>query len=127
VHSAPLSGRPGPERGIYLSTGGAPRPFRTLGFLQVRGYGTNVAGIADVGDVALDGAVRGTLASEALRMGGDGVVNIEFLDENPVTPAERAAALSNSVSGALGSGPAGVQTKERTVLVTGEVVQFLDP
>lgn len=125
VRGGPLSDRPQTRQGMYLSTGGAPRAFRTLGFVQLRGYGVNVAGFADVGDAALDSTVRGRLAEEAAKMGGDGVINIEFLDENPQTMAERVSAMSQSVTQTLETGQPQVQTKDRWVTVTGEVVQFV--
>ena len=127
VKGGPLSNRPDTEKkGVYLTTGGSPRPFRTLGFAQVRGYGVNVAGIADLGDAALDGTIRGTLAAEAAKMGGDAVINIEFLDENPQTPAERAAAAANTVNSSMQGKPQ-VETKDRWVTVTGEIIQFVGP
>lgn len=126
VRSGPLSGRPDPGRGVYLSTGGSPRPFRTLGFIQIRGYGVNIAGIQDVGDAALDGTVRGRMAEEAAKMGGDAVVNIEFLDENPQTPYERAAAASSTWNQSMKTGQPQIQTQDRYVTVTGEVIQFVD-
>ncbi len=130
VRGSKLSDRPYDGRGIYLSTGTADRPFRTLGFVQVRGYGVEIAGVMDAGDAALDGAIRGHLADAAARMGGDGVIHIEFLDENPSTPVERANAAATSV-GNLSRPPSqggggGVQTKNRYVTVTGEVIQFLE-
>jgi len=124
VKGGPLSGRPDPGRGIYLSTGGSPRPFRTLGFTEIRGYGVNVAGIADVGDAALDGTVRGKLVEVAAQMGGDAVINIEFLDENPSTPVERISAASSVISGAQTGRPQ-IETKDRWVTVTGEIVKFV--
>ncbi len=128
VKSGPLSSRPGVgQKGIYLTTGGSPRPFRTLGFAQIRGYGVNVAGMADVGDAALDGTIRGRLAEEAAKMGGDAVINIEFIDENPQTPAERAAAAANTVNRSMESGTPQVETKDRWVTVTGEIIQFVGP
>lgn len=127
VKGGPLSNRPEAGRkGIYLTTGGSPRPFRTLGFAQIRGYGINVAGIADVGDAALDGTIRGRLADEAAKMGGDAVINIEFLDENPQTPAERAAAAANTINSSARGRPQ-VETKDRWVTVTGEIIQFVGP
>lgn len=125
VHGSKLSDRPDDGRSIYLSTGGSPRPFRTLGFAQIRGYGVEIAGALDVGDAALDGAIKGSLAATAARMGGDGVVNIEFLDENPSTPVERGQALASSI-GNIASGRQGPETKDRYVTVTGEVIKFLD-
>ena len=111
-------------RGLYLSTGGSPWPFRTLGFAQVTGYGVTVAGVADMGNAAIDQTVQGALADAALKMGGDGVIHIEFEDENPPTDAERAADLSESISNGL-SGQGSVTTRSRNVIVTGEVIQFL--
>jgi hypothetical protein len=124
VRGSPLSSRP-PEdgRGIYLSTGGAPRPYRTLGFAQVTGYGVTVAGFSDVGEAGLDGVIRGTLTQVAAQMGGDGVIHIEFTDENPPTEVERISDLSESVTN-FGQG-SGVKTRNRAVIVTGEIVQFL--
>ena len=120
-----LSDRP-PEggRGLYLSTGGAPRPYRTVGFAQVLGYGVTVAGASDLGDAALDSTIKKSLVDTALRMGGDGIINIEFEDENPPTAVERASDLSQSISNAA-SGRGGVKTRGRSVVVTGEVIQFL--
>lgn len=120
-----LSDRP-PDggRGLYLSTGGAPRPYRTLGFAQVLGHGVTVAGVSDLGDAALDSTIKKSLVDTALRMGGDGVINIEFEDENPPTGVERAADLSESISNAA-SGRGGVKTRARNVIVTGEVIQFI--
>lgn len=127
VKSGPLSGRPDPGRGIYLSTGGSPRPFRTLGFVQIRGYGVNIAGLADVGDAALDGTVRGRLVEEAAKMGGDAVVHIEFLDENPPTTYERVQAVASSVQRSAETGTPQIETKDRWVTVTGEIIKYLAP
>ncbi len=125
VRGSPLSHRP-PEdgRGIFLSTGGAPRAYRTLGFAQVTGYGVTVAGVSDVGEAGLDSTIRGTLSQVASQMGGDGVINIEFIDENPPTEVERVSDLSETVSGAF-SGKGQIKTRNRSVIVTGEVIQFL--
>lgn len=125
VHGAPLSGRPGRSDRIYLSTGGSPRPYRTLGFVQVQGYGVEVAGLAQVGDAALDGTIQGALVQAASQMGGNGVIHIEFLDTNPSTPVERAQAAAKSVQN-ITSGSGGVETKDRVVIATGEVIQFLE-
>ena len=125
VRGSPLSNRPPDDtRGIYLSTGGAPRAYRTLGFAQVTGYGVTVAGVSDVGEAGLDSTIRGTLSQVASQMGGDGVINIEFIDENPPTEVERVSDLSETVSGAF-SGKGQVKTRNRSVVVTGEVIQFL--
>lgn len=124
VHGGKLSDRPHDGRGIYLSTGSSDRPYRTLGFIQVRGHGVEVAGLVEVGDAALDGTIKGALATEAARMGGDGVLHIEFLDENPSTPAERAQSASRSIQSVF-SGQAQVEQKPRYVTATGEVVKFL--
>ena len=126
VRGSPLSHRPPDDgRGIYLSTGGAPRAYRTLGFAQVTGYGVTVAGFSDMGEAGLDGTIRGTLSQVASRMGGDGVIHIEFLDENPPTDADRISDLSESVSNALSGSGGGVKTRNRAVVVTGEIIQFL--
>jgi len=126
VRGSPLSHRPPDDgRGIYLSTGGAPRAYRTLGFAQVTGYGVTVAGVSDMGEAGLDGTIRGTLSQVASRMGGDGVIHIEFLDENPPTDADRISDLSESVSSALSGSGGGVKTRNRAVVVTGEIIQFL--
>ena len=124
-YGSKLSDRPPREgRRLYLSTGSAPRAYRTLGFTQVTGYGVTVAGIADVGQAALDPTIQGALVDAALRMGGHGVIHIEFEDENPPTDAERASDLSESLSQGL-RGQGGVKTRGRTVRVTGEVIQFV--
>lgn len=124
VHGSRLSNVPIDTGGIFLSTGGAPKAFRSIGFVQVRGYGVEIAGMADVGDSNLDGTIRGSLAAEAARMGGQGVINIEFEDENPSTELERAQRAMGTVSNLLsGRGP---ETKDRYVTVTGEVIQFLE-
>jgi len=126
VRGSPLSHRPPDDgHGIYLSTGGAPRAYRTLGFAQVTGYGVTVAGVSDMGEAGLDGTIRGTLSQVASRMGGDGVIHIEFLDENPPTDADRISDLSESVSNALSGSGGGVKTRNRAVVVTGEIIQFL--
>lgn len=57
-------------------------------------------------------------------MGGDGVLHIEFLDENPSTPAERAQSASRNIQSVL-SGQAQVEQKPRYVTATGEVVKCL--
>lgn len=126
VRGSPLSHRPSDDgRGIYLSTGGAPRAYRTLGFAQVTGYGVTVAGVSDMGEAGLDSTIRGSLSQVAAKMGGDGVINIEFLDENPPTDADRISDLSESVSSALSGSGGGVKTRNRAVIVTGEIIQFL--
>lgn len=124
-HGSKLSDRP-PEdgRGLYLSTGGSPRPYRTLGFAQVLGYGVTVGGVSDLGDAAIDGVIKKSLVDTALRMGGDGVINIEFEDENPPTGVERASDLSQSIS-SVARGRGSVTTRSRNVIVTGEVIQFI--
>jgi hypothetical protein len=125
VRGSPLSSRPPePGRGIFLTTGNSPRPYRTLGFAQVTGYGVTVAGVSDLGEAGLDGTIRGTLSQVASRMGGDGVIHIEFLDENPPTDIERASDLSESVRN-IARGKGEVKTRNRSVVVTGEIIQFL--
>lgn len=124
VRGSPLSGRGGPPERIYLSTGGAPAPYRTVGFIQVRGYGVAVAGLAEVGDAALDGTIQGTLAREALAMGGEGVINIAFLDENPQTTAEKIGQAASTAQ-SFSSGSPQIETRDRFVTVTGEVIQFV--
>jgi hypothetical protein len=126
VRGSPLSNRPsmGDGRDIFLTTGNAPRPYRTLGFAQVTGYGVTVAGMSDVGEAGLDGTIRGTLSQVASSMGGDGVIHIEFVDENPPTDIERVSDLSQTVTN-VASGTGEVKTRNRAVVVTGEVIQFL--
>ena len=119
-----LSDRPHSGKGLFLSTGGSPRPFRTLGFVQLTGYGVTVAGFADMGDAALDGAIKGKLADEALKMGGDGVIHIEFTDENPPTDVERAMDFTETLTTGL-QGRGEIKTRNRSVVVTGEVIEFL--
>jgi hypothetical protein len=125
VRGSPLSPRDEKGRAVYLSTGGTNRPYQILGFAQIRGYGVEVGGVVDVGDAALDSTIRGTLAHEAAKMGGDGVLHIEFLDENPSTDVDRANNAMATVS-SFSSGRPQLQTKERYVTVTGEVIRFLD-
>jgi hypothetical protein len=125
-HGGRLSSRPDDNQRIFLTTGASHRPYRTLGFAQLTGYGVAVAGLTEVGDAQLDSVIRGSLSEVALKMGGQGVIHIEFVDENPQTPAERAQSLANSFSN-VGSGRGGVDTRNRTVVVTGEVIQFLQP
>ncbi|MFL5343281.1 MAG: hypothetical protein ACJ8AT_00705 [Hyalangium sp.] len=126
VRGSPLSDRPlePDRRGIFLTTGSSPRPYRTVGFAQVTGYGVTVAGMTDVGEAGLDGTIRGTLSQVAARMGGDGVIHIDFVDENPPTDIERLGELSQSVAN-VASGQGEVKTRNRSVVVTGEVIQFL--
>jgi predicted deacylase len=81
--------------------------------------------MADVGDAQLDGVLRGALAEEAARMGGHGVIHVEFYDENPSTDLERASRAASSINNVL-SGRGGVESKERYVTVKGEVIQFLE-
>jgi hypothetical protein len=118
-----LSGNPSRAPGMYISTGGASAPYVSLGFVQVRGYGVQVAGFADVGHATLDGPIRNALATEAARMGGNGIIHLEFLDENPSTEFERAQAAANSIQN-VASGRGGVEQKDRYVTVTGEVIRF---
>jgi hypothetical protein len=126
VRGSPLSHRPsqGDGRDIFLTTGNAPRPYRTLGFAQVTGYGVTVAGMSDVGEAGLDGTIRGTLSQVVSSMGGDGVIHIEFIDENPPTDVERVSDLSQTVTN-IASGTPEVKTRNRAVVVTGEIIQFL--
>lgn len=126
VRGSPLSSRPlSPDkRGVFLTTGNAPRPYRTVGFAQVTGYGVTVAGLEDVGEAGLDSTIRGTLSQVAERMGGDGVIHIDFVDENPPTDIERVGEFTQSVT-SLAGGKGEVKTRNRSVVVTGEVVQFL--
>ncbi len=121
--SSPLSPRPDLSNQMFLSTGGTTRPHTTLGFVQATGFGNQVAGVIDVGDAQIDSTVRGALAQAAAKMGGHGVINIEFLDENPQTPAERMQDLAESARGA-GRHGGGVKTRWRAVHATGEVIRF---
>lgn len=125
VRGARLSSVPPTDSGMFLSTGSSPRRFRTIGFIQVRGYGQEWGGYGDIGDAQLDGTIHTALAREAARMGGQGVINIDFLDENPSTDVERAQRAVNTVT-SLFSGGARVETKDRYVTVTGEVIVFLE-
>lgn len=125
VRGARLSSVPPQDDTMFLSTGGSPRKFKTVGFVQVRGYGQEWGGYGDIGDAQLDGAIHNALAKEAARLGGQGVINIEFLDENPSTDVERAQRAFNTVTSVL-SGSARVETKERYVTVTGEVIVFTE-
>jgi hypothetical protein len=125
VQGSKLSDVPVQGKTVFLSTGGAPKPYRTLGFIQVRGYGVEVAGFADIGDAQLDGTIKGTLADEAAEMGGQGVINIEFHDENPSTDLGRLGRAAETAQ-SVAKGEGEVKTKERYVTVTGEVIQFLE-
>lgn len=124
AHGAPLSSRPAAANQILLTTGAAPAPYRTLGFVQATGFGNQVAGVVDIGDAQIDSTIKGALVNAALRMGGDGVINIEFLDENPQTPAERAGDLADSLSPDE-NGRREVKTRWRSVRALGEVIQFI--
>lgn len=124
VQGGRLSHRPHAEVDLFMTTGNSPRPYRTLGFIQVTGEGRTYGGVADVGDAGLDGVIRGALAHEARKMGGDGVIHIEFLDENPQTDYERYQQAAETISN-LAEGKGGVSEKQRTVVVTGEVIQFI--
>lgn len=121
-----LSNNPHDGQGLFISTGGSPKRYKTLGFVQIRGYGVEVAGFADLGDAQLDGTIKGTLAQEAARMGGNGVINVEFYDENPSTDIERMNAAANSITNIAAGQGKGPETKDRYVTVTGEVIQFLE-
>ncbi len=125
THGSRLSDVPPTSRSFFLSTGSAPQKFRTLGFLQIRGYGIEVGGLSQFGDAEFDGPIKKSLVDEATRMGGQGVINIEFLDENPSTDYERASSASQSMSNMF-AGSGGPTQKERYVTVSGEVVQFLE-
>ncbi len=123
VSGGALSNSPPQGRALYLSTGGSPKKYRTIGFVQVRGYGVQLAGVADVGYANLDATIKGALAEEAVKLGGHGVINIEFLDENPSTDAERAEAAMRTVNNFV-NGKAKIEQKDRYVTVTGEVIEF---
>jgi hypothetical protein len=126
VRGQKLSDRPERDsRGMFLSTGRSPRPYRTLGFAQIMGEGRTYAGMVDVGEAGFDAAIRGALAQEAIRMGGDGVIHIEFLDENPPTTYERYQEAAQAVQ-SFASGQGQTQERRRTVVVTGEIIKFLD-
>ncbi len=127
VRGAPLGAKPTENnpRTIFLSTGGAGRPYKTVGFVQATGFGNQVAGVIDIGDAGLDSTIHGAIVDAALRLGGHGVINIEFLDLNPQTPAERAGDLAKSID-SLGSNKPKVETRWRSVVATGEVIQFLN-
>lgn len=109
-------------QGLYVSTGGTDRPYRTVGFAQVRGFGVEVAGAVDVGDAVLNGAIRVALADAVKRLGGHGAIHLEFLDENPSTPIERADAFARSVN----PQGQGIESKPRYVTLTAEIIQFVD-
>jgi len=119
VRGGPLSSVPFDGHGVFLTTGDPPAKYQTLGFVQIRGYGVAVTSLTEIGDAQLNGTIRGTLAMEAAKMGGTGVIHIEFEDENPQNDAEKAQDAYNSFR-RNGS----IQTKDRYVTVTGEVVRF---
>lgn len=125
VRGTRLSSVPQVDNTMFLSTGSTPRKFRTVGFVQIRGYGQEWGGYGDIGDAQLDGTIHNALQKEAARMGGQGVINIEFLDENPSTDVEKAQRAYNTVTSVL-SGTGQIQTKERYVTVTGEVIVFTE-
>lgn len=125
VRGARLSSIPQSDNTMFLSTGTTPRKFRTVGFVQIRGYGQEWGGYGDIGDAQLDGTIHNALAKEAARLGGQGVINIEFLDENPSTDVEKAQRAYNTVTSVL-SGGGRIETKERYVTVTGEVIVFTE-
>lgn len=125
VRGSPLSSELPTDRGLFLSTGTPARKYRTLGFIQVRGYGQEWGGYGDIGDAQLDGTIHTALTREAAKMGGQGVIHIEFLDENPSTDAERAQRAAAAV-GSLFSGNPRIETKERYVTVSGEVIVFVE-
>jgi hypothetical protein len=124
VQSGPLSARPAQGQQVFLSTGAAQRPYQTLGFVQATGFGNQVAGVVDIGDAQIDGTIKGALVNAAVKMGGDGIINIEFLDENPQTPAERAGDLVESLK-ANRQGRQEIKTRWRSVHAKGEVIRFL--
>jgi len=119
----PLSSRPAAGNQVFLSTGAAQRPYVTLGFVQVTGFGNQVAGVVDIGDAQIDGTIKGAIVDAAIKMGGDGVINIEFLDENPQTPAERAKDLADSLA-VDRNGRREIKTRWRSVHAKGEVIRF---
>ncbi len=119
-----LTDMPVTSKQFVLSTGSVNAKYRTLGFLQIRGYGVEFAGVAQLGDAQLDGTVKRTLVNEATAMGGNGVINIEFLDENPSTDYEKAQSAMQSMSNVMQGGQ--VTQKERYITVTGEVIQLQD-
>ncbi len=107
---------------FFLSTGGSPKPFRTLGFVQVLGFGVQVAGVVEGGEAQFDSTIRGSLVREAMAMGGNGVINIEFLDENPATDSEKISRAMSAVQNAgQGKSP---DVTGRYVTVVGEVIAF---
>ena len=119
LSDSPLTGRQ-----FFLSTGSVQQKYKTIGFLQIRGYGIELAGVTDLGDAQLDGTIKKTMVGEATKMGGNGVINIEFLDENPSTDFEKAQNAAQSINNVLSGG--GVTQKDRYVTVTGEVIKFLE-
>lgn len=124
VRGRPLSNRSPSASRIYLSTGGSPRPFRTLGFVQISGAGQTYAGVVDVGAASFD-PLMGALSEEAEKLGADAVVHIEFLDENPPTAYERAQDAAQSFQSAVSGQGQGAQARQRNVVVTGEIIQFI--
>ncbi len=124
AQSGPLSSRPFEGTQVFLSTGASPRPYQTIGFVQATGFGNQVAGVMDIGDAQIDGTIKGALVNAAIKLHGDGIINIEFLDENPQTPAEKAGDLSDSLS-VNRNGRREVKTRWRSVRAKGEVIRFL--
>lgn len=124
VRGQRLSSRPDDAHGVYLTTGGSPKPYKTLGFAQITGEGRAYGGMVEVGDAGFDGVIRGTLSAEAVKMGGDAVIHIEFLDENPQTNFERYQAAANTVSNYV-QGQAHLEERRRSVVVTGEIIKFI--
>lgn len=124
AQSGPLSSRPFEGTQVFLSTGASPRPYQTIGFVQATGFGNQVAGVVDIGDAQIDGTIKGALVNAAIKLQGDGIINIEFLDENPQTPAEKASDLASSMN-VNSNGSSETKTRWRSVHAKGEVIRFL--
>jgi hypothetical protein len=106
-----LSHRPSSDE-LFLSTGGSPYPFRTVGFVHLR-VQTPLPGR---GQTRLDPAMWGALSNEALGMDGDGVIHIRFQDLFP--PLHYKFQDGEVWAGDFGA-------TQPFVEITGEVIQFL--
>lgn len=68
----------GEGRDVFVTASDISVPYESLGLVQVTRKGVLLFGFADPAGTDLEGGLRESLLPEVRRMGGDGVINLNF-------------------------------------------------
>jgi hypothetical protein len=92
VDTVRVSGEPS-ERGLpFIRSGDLQQPYESRGLVQVTRRGVYLFGFADPAGTSLDPAVR-ELYAQVSRMGGDGIINVQWSMTQYPLPARILGAL----------------------------------